>query len=126
MDVDFVWKGAPKNEGLFKFSDKIFLKFLGQDVLKFVKSYDYFIRCKDMHKSYQAIEIMLFGIVMELIRTYGASVTDPTALGFLKWTAATENPNQKFMCQFLLIMFWPCISIRWATVLTPDAVMQEG
>ena len=91
-------------KGLFKFSDQIFLKFLAQDVLKFdtVKSYDYFIKCKDTHKSYQAIEIMLFGTIMELIRTYGASVEKPTPLGFLEWTTATKNPNQKFMSQFLL------------------------
>ena len=59
-------------KSLFKFGDKILLEILGQNVLKYdtLKSYDYFIRCKDNHKAYQALEILLIGTTMELIRIF--------------------------------------------------------
>ena len=91
-------------KGLFKFSDEIFLKFLGQDVLKFdtLKFYSYFLKCKDTHKSYQAVEIMLFGTTTELVRTYGGQASNPSLMGFLEWGSGNKDPNIRFICQFIL------------------------
>lgn len=54
----------------FKILDKIILEPLGKEVLDFktVKSYQYFIDCKDNHKAWQAFEITLHGTNMGLIR----------------------------------------------------------
>ena len=90
---------------LFKLCDKIIFDVLGQDVLKFdsFKSYDYFIKCKDNHKSYQVLEIFLFGTIMELIRFYSLECSDrPTPSGFLNWAHETSNPTLKFVCQLIL------------------------
>ena len=91
-------------KGLCKFGNKVCLNVLGQDVLKYdtLKSYNYFIQCKDTHKSYQALEIFLIGTCMELIRVYGAETNTPTPLGFLEWTSLTKNSIVKFMSQYVL------------------------
>ena len=90
-------------KSIFKFGNKIVFYFLGQDVLKYdtFKSYNYFIQCKDNHKSYQALKIFLFGTTMELIRMYGAEIPNPTPYGFLEWACNATNPTLRFICQFL-------------------------
>lgn len=92
-------------KSVFKLGNKIMFNVFGKEVLKFdtTKSYQYFIDCKDNHKSYQALEIFLMGTCMELIRLYSSDIEGaPTAGGFLKWTAKIENPTLKFVCQFTL------------------------
>ena len=92
-------------KSIFKLGDKIMFNVFAQEVLKFdtAKSYQYFIDCKDNHKSYQALEIFLIGTTMELIRLYSSQIEEvPTAAGFLEWTANTSDPTLKFVCQFTL------------------------
>ena len=69
-------------KSIFKFADKLMLTVLGQDVLIFdtIKSYSYFIKCKDNHKAYQALEILLVGTTMELIRLYRKILILPQVL----------------------------------------------
>ena len=59
-------------KSIFKFGDKIMLENLGQDVVIFdtIKSYNYFIKCTDNHKSYQTLELLRLGTTMESIRLY--------------------------------------------------------
>ena len=76
-----------------------------KQVLKFdtLKSYQYFIDCKDNHKSYQALEIFLIGTTMELLRLYSSTIKGaPTVDGFTDWSANVENPTLNFVCQFTL------------------------
>ena len=96
-------------KGLFKFGDKICFNILGQDVLKYdtLKSYNYFIQCKDTHKSFQALEIFLIGTCMELIREYGSQADKPTPYGFLQWTSSTKNSVVNFISEFLLNFVLP-------------------
>ena len=92
-------------KSVFKLGDKIMLNVFGREVLKYdtSKSYQYFINCKDNHKSYQALEIFLIGTTMELIRLYSSTIKEaPTAKGFIEWTACIKNPTLKFVCQFTL------------------------
>ena len=90
---------------LFKVCDTVMFEVLGKDVLKFdtVKSYDYFINCKDNHKAFEALEVFLIGTTMELIRMYAGDVSeDPTVLGFLQWSNSVKTPTLSFVCQLVL------------------------
>ena len=82
---------------LFKILDAILL-----EPLDTVKSYQYFLDCKDNHKSWQAFEVLLHGTVMELIRIYCAEEKSPTPLGFLQWQAKVENPTLSMICSLML------------------------
>ena len=52
---------------IFKILDTVILEPLGKEVLNFEspKAYSFFINAKDNHKSWQTIQILLFGTVMD-------------------------------------------------------------
>jgi len=59
---------------------------LGKEVLNFTsqKAYQFFVDAKDTHKSWQTLQILLFGTAMELVKCYKME-TEPLAhsvLGF--------------------------------------------
>ena len=79
---------------------------LGKEVLNFQsdKSYAYFIQCKDTHKSWQALEVFLHGITMELLFLYKKSLRadeTPSTIGFLAWQKqrSSESPTMSFVLQ---------------------------
>lgn len=91
----------------FKILDKIILEPLGKEALDFktVKSYQYFIDCKDNHKAWQAFEITLHGTNMGLIRLIRLCYLEsesPFPPGFLQWLSNIEKPNTKSICQLTL------------------------
>ena len=89
----------------FKIVDKIFLEALGKEVLNFEspKAYDYFINCKDNHKTWQTFEILLHGTTKELIQLYfDRTASNPSVLGFLDWITNTENATLKAVSQLIL------------------------
>ena len=59
---------------LFKILDKILLEELGKEVFNFKspKSYCYFISASYMHKSFQAIQILLHGIKSKICYEYSS------------------------------------------------------
>ena len=90
---------------VFKILEHVMLEPLAKDVLKYntTKSYQYFMNCKDNHKSWQALEILLHGTTMEMIRMYCADTdVDVTPQGFLQWQAAQENPTFRLV-SFLIL-----------------------
>lgn len=91
----------------FKILDKIILEPLGKEALDFktVKSYQYFIDCKDNHKAWQAFEITLHGTNMGLIRLIRLCCLEsesPFPTSFLQWLSNIEKPNMKSICQLTL------------------------
>ena len=71
---------------LFKILDEIILEPVGKEVLDFntVKSYRYFIDCKDNHKAWQTFQNFLHGTTMELICLCCLEYESPFLLGFVQ------------------------------------------
>lgn len=91
-------------KSLFKVLDHIFLEPLGKEVLNFksTAAYNYFVCCKDNHKSWQSFEILLHGTVLELIRIYEKeNHSKITAIGFLKWQSTVESATLKLVLQLI-------------------------
>ena len=91
----------------FKIVDPIIGEALGKDVLNFTspKAYQYFVDCKDIHKSWQSLEIFLHGTTMELLRMYSLTLgKDQIAnvTGFLNWQAESESPTLRFIVELTL------------------------
>ena len=90
---------------LFKILDPILLEPLGKDVLKFQSpnAYQFFVDAKDTHKSFQSLQILLFGTALELIRAYKSDIgTDKcSAMGFLKWQAEHNNSTIQLINQLI-------------------------
>ena len=72
---------------------------LGQDVLNFktTKAWEYFIACKDNHKSWQSFEVFLHGTSLEFVNRYVAEDPNPTPVGFLHWAKQITSPTQRFL-----------------------------
>ena len=75
---------------------------LGKDVLNFntSKAFDYFISCKDTHKSWESLEIFLHGTAFEFIRMYIEQEENPTPHGFLIWERNVAEATQRFLLDF--------------------------
>ena len=57
-------------------------------------TFSYFIKCGDTHKSYQALEIFVFGTTMEMIKTYISNTDELHSIeGFLTWQPSTTYCN---------------------------------
>ena len=69
----------------FAVAEHICFDTLGKDVLNFKtpKAFDYFISCKDTHKSWESFEIFLHGMAFEFIRMYMEQEENPTPHGFI-------------------------------------------
>ena len=85
---------------VFKILDKILLEPLAKDVLHFntQAGYQCFVDSKDTHKSWQAIQVLLIGTTLELIRQY--KMTSPkvnSPMGFLEWISKNRNPTLKML-----------------------------
>ena len=101
--------GMNQLKTFFKIIDKVFGEALGREVLNFQsdKSYAYFIQCKDTHKSWQALEVFLHGMTMELLFLYKESLNTnvtPTALGFLAWQKQRSSESST-LCFLLQLTF---------------------
>ena len=57
---------------ILRIANDVLLEPLGKKVLNFNsnKVYDYFVNAKDTHKSWQAIQVLLFETTLELLREY--------------------------------------------------------
>ena len=57
---------------ILRIANDVLLEPLGKNVLNFNsnKVYDYFVNAKDTHKSWQAIQVLLFETTLELLREY--------------------------------------------------------
>ena len=89
----------------FKITEKIILEPLGKEILRYntQKSFDYFINCKDNHKTWQTFDLFLNGKIMELSRMYCAKeINTPTLIGFLNWQSTVENRVIKLVCELIL------------------------
>ena len=79
---------------------------LGSDVSNFrtEKAYQVFVCCSDNHKAWQSLEIFLYGTVLEPFHIHikETGVTEPNAIGFLKWQKAVKPSNLKVMLQLVL------------------------
>ena len=87
---------------LFKIVNEICLEPLGKEVLHFKspKACKYFVDCKDNHKAWQSFEILLRGVILELLEFYRNSTYEtPTALGFL---SETENVTLSLISEIFL------------------------
>ena len=80
---------------VFKILDEIVLESLGKDVLNLQspKAYQFLVAAKDTHKTWQAIQVLLFGTSGELIRVFKSEIypNQGSVLEFLQWIA--DNPN---------------------------------
>ena len=99
--------GMNQLKTFFKIVDPIIGEALGKDVLNFTspKAYQYFVDCKDIHKSWQSLEIFLHGTTMELLRMYSLTLgKDQIAnvTGFLNWQAESESPTLRFIVELTL------------------------
>ena len=78
---------------------------MGKEVLHFEaqKAYDYFLDCKDSHKAWQTLEILLHGTIMEIIKLYlDVNCSQVSVIDFLRWQANATNPNLKLLTQLFL------------------------
>ena len=90
---------------MLRIVDDILLEPLGKEVLNFNsnKAYDYFVNAKDTHKSRQAIQVLLFGTTLELLREdIRVEGEQPSVLRFLEWQADQECNNLKLVSQLIL------------------------
>ena len=90
---------------LFQIMSTIMLEPLGSAVLNFKtdKALQYFSNASDTHKSYQALQILLYGTGYEMIRNY-LSLTDErekSPQNFLLFLAETKNPTLKLVGQLI-------------------------
>ena len=93
-------------KAFFKVADKILLEPLGKEVLNFQspKAYDFFIKAKDTHKSFQTLTILLEGTALEFYSMYLKETEysgSTNVQSFLAW--ADNNPNETFHLVFQLI-----------------------
>ena len=90
---------------IFKVMEDIILEPLGKEVLNFqsVKAYQFFIDAKDTHKSWQALQVLLFGTGLELARAYKEedNPDECTVLGFLQWQSNHVNPTIQLLTQLI-------------------------
>ena len=89
----------------FKTVNEICLEPLGKEVLHFQspKAYKYFVDCKDNHKAWHSFEILLHGVILELLELYRNSTCEtPTALGFLNFVSETENAALSLIYEIFL------------------------
>ena len=89
----------------FKIIYEICLEPLGKEVLHFQssKAYKYFVDCKDNHKAWQSFEILLLGVIVELLELYRNSTCEtPTTLGFLNFVSETENATLSLISKIFL------------------------
>ena len=87
---------------MLRIVDDILLEPLGKEVLNFNsdKAYYYFVNAKDTHKSWQAIQVLLFGTTLKLLREYiRVEGEQPSVLRFLEWQADQECNNLKLVSQ---------------------------
>ena len=86
--------------------DEIFLNVLGDDVLNFSSNtaYQYFRDAKDNHKAWQSFEVLLHGMVMEMMHVYikHVGIEDANAKGFLQWQSNTDSATFKLLSQVIL------------------------
>ena len=89
----------------FEKVDKIFLEALGKEASNFEspKTYDFFINCKNNHKTWQTFEVLLHGTTKELIELcFDGTTSYPSVLDFLDWITNTENATLKVVWQLTL------------------------
>lgn len=91
---------------LFKILDEIMLEPLGKDVLNFISpnAYQFFINAKDTHKSWQAVQVLLLGTTLELIRQYKRDILPEkgSPFEFLEWLSVHENTTLKMLGNIIL------------------------
>ena len=78
----------------FSVCKSIFLEELARDVLHFQtpNALNHFFRCSDTHKSYQALGILLYGTMYELLHSYVKQCdSEPSVEGFILF-----NPNNMY------------------------------
>ena len=77
---------------------------LGKDLLNFQPptAYSFFVEAKDTHKSWQALQTVLFGTTMELMEVYKQQESEFTLFGFMEWQADHPNPSIKLISQIVL------------------------
>ena len=67
------------------------------------KAYKYFVDCKDNHKAWQSFEILLHGVILEVLELYRNSTCEtPSALGFLNFVSETENATLSLISEIFL------------------------
>ena len=104
---------------LFRIMDAVILEPLGREVLNFEspKAQKYFIDAKDTHKSWQTVQILLFGTTIELCREYINEKENANALGFLEWISSSENPSinliGELILNFTLSIYFQKIGVRY-------------
>ena len=90
---------------LFNILRPIFLEDLAKDVLHFQsgEAIKKFFRCSDTHKTFQSLEVLLYGTVKEMLYLYVKESGDssPSVHGFFEW-----SPNETFhMLRQLILNF---------------------
>ena len=78
----------------FSVCKSIFLEELARDVLHFQmpNALNHFFRCSDTHKSYQALEVLLYGTTCDMLHSYVKQCdSEPSVEGFLSF-----NPNNTY------------------------------
>ena len=79
---------------LFSVCRSVLLEELAKDVLHFQSpnALKYFFKCSDTHKTYQAMEVLLYGTTMEMAHSYvNECESEPSVEGFFNW-----NPNNTY------------------------------
>ena len=67
------------------------------------KAYKYFVDCKDNHKAWQSFEILLHGIILEVLELYRNSACEtPSVLGILNFISETENATLSLISEIFL------------------------
>lgn len=78
----------------------------GKDVLNFSSSnaYTYFLSCGDTHKAWQAFEIFLHGIVLELIHMYASESKEKpiNVFGFMEWQRDQKSATLRMVLSLVL------------------------
>ena len=91
----------------FSVCKSIFLKELARDVLHFQtpNALNHFFRCSDTHKSYQTLEILLYGTTYELLHSHVKQCdSEPSVEGFLSF-----NPNNTYHMIRKLVLNYPLV-----------------
>ena len=100
---------------------------LRTDVLHFksIKASSFFVEAGDTHKAWQALEIFIHGIVLELIQLYSKSNKELNAVGFIAWqnrcTSATLNLVFDFVLKFGFAIYVERVGDRNNDVSVSDA-----
>ena len=67
------------------------------------KAYKYFVDCKGNHKAWQSFEILLHGIILEVLELYRNSACEtPSVLGILNFISETENATLSLISEIFL------------------------